>query len=67
MSERDDEFERLKAQLSDQLYFIDKFLERFRSKEHDANYLVYEFQSMMGGLVPLKEKADSLTRTLDHG
>lgn len=67
MSERDNQFEKLKVEMREQLYFMDKFLKAYRSGEHDTKYLVYEFQSLMDGLVPIKEKADTLTRTLDHG
>lgn len=66
-AKRDEQFASLKRELEFHADFIEGFLTKLKDGKLENNFLVFEFQSLMDGLVPTKAKADGLTRTLDHG
>jgi len=64
---RKQQFDKIQRELQFHADFIEEFLSKVKQGKMESNFLVFEFQSLMDGLVPIKAKADALTRTLDHG
>lgn len=67
MSHLDSKITKLRNELDRYHYRLKCLSNMLETKNRDPFEIVYEFQTLMDGLIPIKGKADQLTRALDHG
>lgn len=60
------QFKLLRNILQDHLTRIEEFTCNAKTNK-DTRDVIYNFQALMDGLIPLMERADQITATIDHG